>query len=170
MKILCVDDSIVSRHLLDSTLRKWGYEVIAACDGSEAWEILNRDPEINLAILDWVMPTMTGIELCRKVRADLGRYVYILFLTSKGLREDLIEGFEAGADDFMTKPFDQYELKVRLRAGTRIVDMLGYSVGPLQPIQFYSCFIRACSHYSQCFDDECKAEKRQEDDVQFFKT
>ncbi len=126
MRILIADDSIVSRHLLDATLRKWGYEVVVACDGVEAWNVLQSENSPKLAILDWVMPGLTGPEVCRRVREnakDKETYTYILLLTSKSLREDLIEGMEAGADDYVTKPFDQHELKVRLRAGTRIIDL-----------------------------------------------
>lgn len=129
MRILIADDSIVSRHLLDATLRKWGYEVVAASDGVEAWNILQAEGAPHLAILDWVMPGMTGPEVCRKVREhakdskEQEAYTYILLLTSKSLKDDLIEGMEAGADDYVTKPFDQHELKVRLRAGTRIIDL-----------------------------------------------
>ena len=126
MRILIADDSIVSRHLLDATLRKWGYEVIVACDGIEAWNALGGEDPPKIAILDWVMPGMTGPEVCRFVREhdkNKDTYTYILLLTSKSLKEDLIEGMESGADDYITKPFDQHELKVRLRAGTRIVDL-----------------------------------------------
>ena len=124
MQILIADDSLVSRHLLDATLRKWGYEVVIACDGAEAWDILQRDHAPPLAILDWMMPGITGPEVCRLVR-QMSRepYTYILLLTSKSLKEDLIEGMESGADDYVIKPFDQHELKVRLRAGTRLVDL-----------------------------------------------
>jgi two-component system cell cycle response regulator len=126
MRILIADDSIVSRHLLEATLRKWGYEVVVACDGVEAWKGLSADDAPKVAILDWVMPGLTGPEVCRNVRElprDKENYTYILLLTSKSLKEDLIEGLEAGADDYITKPFDQHELKVRLRAGTRIIDL-----------------------------------------------
>src|SRR5579872_1785351 len=126
MRILIADDSIVSRHLLDATLRKWGYEVVVASDGVEACNVLQASDAPKLAILDWVMPGLTGPEVCRKVREhakDKDTYTYILLLTSKSLKEDLIEGMESGADDYVTKPFDQHELKVRLRAGTRIIDL-----------------------------------------------
>jgi two-component system cell cycle response regulator len=124
VKILIADDSIVSRHLLDATLRKWGYDVVLASDGKEAWQILQCDDAPNLAILDWMMPGMTGLEVCRLVRQRAREpYTYILLLTSKSLKEDLIEGMESGADDYITKPFDQHELKVRLRAGTRLVEL-----------------------------------------------
>lgn len=124
MKILIADDSIVSRHVLDVNLRKWGYDVVAASDGTQAWEILQGVDAPRLAILDWMMPGMTGLEVCRLVRQTAREpYTYILLLTSKGLREDLVEGMEAGADDYISKPFDQHELKVRLRAGTRLVEL-----------------------------------------------
>jgi len=126
MRILIADDSIVSRHLLDATLRKWGYEVVVACDGNEAWQILQSDDAPNMAILDWMMPGMTGPEVCRKVREttnDKDIYTYILLLSSKSQREDLIEGMESGADDYLTKPFDQHELQVRLRPGVRILEL-----------------------------------------------
>ena len=124
MKILIADDSIVSRHLLEATLRKWGYDVMVACDGAEALELLQRQDAPALIILDWMMPGMTGVEVCRRIRErDSEPYTYILLLTSKSQKEDLIEGMDAGADDYITKPFDQNELQVRLRAGTRLVDL-----------------------------------------------
>src|SRR5580658_3053888 len=124
VKILIADDSIVSRHLLEATLRKWGYEVMVACDGAEALDLLQRDDAPSLIILDWMMPGMTGVEVCRRIRQrDSEPYTYILLLTSKSQKEDLIEGMDAGADDYITKPFDQNELQVRLRAGTRLVDL-----------------------------------------------
>ena len=127
MRILIADDSIVSRHLLDATLRKWGYDVVVACDGAEAWRILEGEDPPRIAILDWVMPGLTGIEVCRRVREHSrgsdSAYTYLLLLSSKSQREDLIEGMEAGADDYVAKPFDQQELKVRLRAGIRIIDL-----------------------------------------------
>jgi diguanylate cyclase (GGDEF)-like protein len=127
MRVLIADDSLVSRHLLEATLRKWNYEVKVACDGTEAWNMLRSDDPPRIAILDWVMPGMSGPEVCKRVRehAKNGElnYTYLLLLTSKSQREDLIEGMEAGADDYLTKPFDQHELKVRLRAGSRVIDL-----------------------------------------------
>ena len=105
-------------------MRKWGYEVAVACDGEEALQILQLDDAPALAILDWMMPGLTGLEVCRRVRQRAREpYTYILLLTSRSQKEDLIEGMEAGADDYITKPFDQHELQVRLRAGTRLVDL-----------------------------------------------
>lgn len=124
MRVLIADDSIVSRHLLEATLRKWNYEVLVASDGNEAWGILEQPNAPALAVLDWVMPGLTGLDICRLVRRQNREpYTYILLLTSKNLKEDVIEGLEAGADDYVTKPFDQHELNVRLRAGRRIVEL-----------------------------------------------
>jgi diguanylate cyclase (GGDEF)-like protein len=124
VKILIADDSIVSRHLLEATLRRWGYEVVGVADGDRAWELLQQENAPSIAILDWMMPGITGTEVCRRIRQS-GRepYTYILLLTSRSQREDVIEGMEAGADDYVTKPFDEHELKVRLRAGTRIIEL-----------------------------------------------
>src|ERR1700756_1288681 len=101
MRILIADDSIVSRHLLDATLRKWGYEVTVACDGNEAWNALQGENAPNIAILDWVMPGLTGPEVCKRLRENSndsdGNYTYILLLSSKSQKEDLIEGLESGA-------------------------------------------------------------------------
>jgi len=124
MKVLIADDSVVSRHMLDATVRKWGYDPIVACDGQEAWNFLQSPGAPQLAILDWVMPALTGPEVCLLVRQQQKEtYTYILLLTSKNQREDLIEGMTAGADDYIIKPFNHHELQVRLRAGQRIVEL-----------------------------------------------
>lgn len=124
MKVLVADDSATSRQMLRSVLAKWGYEVVLAENGAQAWDILaNTDPP-PMAILDWVMPHLSGPEVCRRVR-DTHRepYTYILLLTSKNTKGETVEGLEAGADDYIVKPFDQHELQVRLRAGKRIIDL-----------------------------------------------
>lgn len=124
MKVLIADDSSVSRRLLEATLKRWDYDVESACDGDEALAVLRRPGGPTLAILDWMMPSLTGPEVCRLVRQESREpYVYILLLTSRSHKEDLIEGMESGADDYLVKPFDQNELKVRLRAGRRILDL-----------------------------------------------
>jgi len=124
MGILIAEDDAVSRRMLEATLKKWGYDVVVAEDGDKAWEVLQREDAPRLAILDWVMPGLHGPQICRAVRS-LGdqRYVYLLLLTAKSEKEDLVKGLEAGADDFLTKPFDAEELRARLRAGIRILDL-----------------------------------------------
>lgn len=122
MKVLVADDDVVSRHVLDATLRKWGYDVVSASDGTAALEILQSENAPALAVLDWMMPGYTGLDICRIVRQQSREpYTYILLLTAKSSKEDVITGMDAGADDYVTKPFHQHELQVRLRAGSRIV-------------------------------------------------
>ena len=124
MRVLIAEDDPISRHLLKATLTKWGYEVLAAEDGQQAWEMFQQPGAPNLAVLDWMMPGIDGLEVCRRVRAaGRDQYVYILLLTAKGTRENVVEGMEAGADDYVVKPFDAEELKVRLRAARRILDL-----------------------------------------------
>lgn len=124
MKVLIADDDMISRRLLEATLTRWGYEAIVTHDGVEAWNVLQRPTTPSLAILDWMMPGMDGVEVCRRVRQrEQEPYIYLLLLTTKGRKEHLIEGLDAGADDYLTKPFDPHELQVRLRAGKRIVTL-----------------------------------------------
>ncbi len=124
MKVLIAEDDPISRRILQTYLVKWGYEVIVATEGEEAWGILQGNDELSLAVLDWMMPGRSGVDLCRGVRQRKGlRYIYILLLTAKGQKEDIVEGLDAGADDYLTKPFDPYELRARLRAGRRIVEL-----------------------------------------------
>jgi two-component system NtrC family sensor kinase len=121
MKILIADDDSVSRRLLQNYLQKWGYEVTAAQDGAEAWRLFEGGA-FPMVITDWMMPEIDGSGLIRRIRASRRPgYVYAILLTAKSQKEDLVEGMEAGADDFLTKPFDRDELRVRLRAGERII-------------------------------------------------
>lgn len=124
MKILIAEDDLVSRRILEVKLVNWGYEVLVTSNGDEAWRALQADDAPNLAILDWMMPGIDGVEICRKVRKDDREpYTYIILLTSLHRDEDLVTGMEAGADDYITKPFKASELRVRLRAGRRIIDL-----------------------------------------------
>jgi two-component system cell cycle response regulator len=124
VKVLIADDDRISRRLLEATLTRWGYEVVVTHDGLEAWQVLQEIDTPVLAILDWMMPGMDGVDVCRRVRQRAQEpYIYLLLLTTKGRREHLIEGLDAGADDYLTKPFDPHELQVRLRAGSRIVTL-----------------------------------------------
>jgi diguanylate cyclase (GGDEF)-like protein len=124
VKILLAEDEAVSRRVLTTMLSKWGYEATVVSDGLAAWQVLQHPAAPQLAILDWMMPGMDGLQVCRAVR-QLGAepYTYILLLTSRNRKEDIVTGLEAGADDYVTKPFDAHELQVRLRAGRRILDL-----------------------------------------------
>ncbi|HYS43075.1 MAG TPA: diguanylate cyclase [Geobacteraceae bacterium] len=124
MRILIADDDPAFRDLLKERLAKWGYEVVIAENGNEAWQALQADDAPSLAILDWMMPGMAGIEVCRRVRKEKEEpYTYIILLTSQQQDEDIVAGMEAGADDYITKPFKHSELRVRLRAGRRIIEL-----------------------------------------------
>jgi diguanylate cyclase (GGDEF)-like protein len=124
MRILIADDDPVSCRLLDRLLHKWGYEVITARNGTEAWEVLQVDHAPRIALLDWMMPGLDGLEICRRVRARSSQlYVYIMLLTANDKVGNLVEGLESGADDYLTKPFHPQELQARLRVGLRMLDL-----------------------------------------------
>jgi len=124
MRVLAAEDNPVFQSMLRNMLTKWGYEALTARDGNEAWRLLQAENAPRMAILDWMMPGMDGVEVCRRVRSA-GRepYQYILLLTARTESQDLVDGMEAGADDYLTKPFIAQELRVRLRAGRRILDL-----------------------------------------------
>lgn len=135
MKILIADDDPIPRRLLQALLVKAGYEVVVAEEGEEAWRILQTEDAPRLAILDWLMPGVDGPEICRRVRKRTAApYVYLLLLTSKDRKEDIVAGMEAGADDYLTKPFYAHELQVRVRAGQRILDLEAALLSSLQEL------------------------------------
>ncbi len=124
MKILLAEDDPSFRRLLEEKLAAWGYEVVVAENGKAALQILRSDDPPRLAILDWMMPEMDGVEVCRMVReTERGLSTYILLLTSQQRDEDIAAGMEAGVDDYITKPFKHNELQLRLRAGRRIIEL-----------------------------------------------
>ena len=123
-RVLVADDDLISRKRLESLLRKRGYEVTSATDGLEALAVLEAIDSPSIAILDWMMPGFDGPEICRKLRtANREPYVYVILVTGKDSKDDLIAGLDAGADDYLTKPFHAQELEVRLRSGARIVEL-----------------------------------------------
>lgn len=122
MNILVADDEALSRRLLEKTLERAGYDVVAVENGRQALEHLTGPDAPRLALLDWVMPELDGPSVCRAVRKRTDQtYVYMVLLTSKGSKEEIVRGLEAGADDYLTKPFDAEELRARLRVGERIL-------------------------------------------------
>jgi two-component system, cell cycle response regulator len=125
MQILVVEDSPVYRQLLTSHLQEWGFPFTIAKDGSEAWTLLQRPDCPKLVLLDWVLPDIDGVELCRRIRlaGSGGSYSYVILLTGKDGKKDMLEAMQAGADDYLSKPFDQLELKARLLVGKRILDL-----------------------------------------------
>ena len=124
LRVLAAEDNPLFQSVLRNMLTKWGYEATVAHNGKEAWQALQSPDAPRLAILDWMMPGMDGVEVCRRVRAEIREpYIYILLLTARTEAQDLVDGMEAGADDYLTKPFNAHELRVRLRAGRRIIDL-----------------------------------------------
>ena len=122
MRVLVVEDSAVYRHLIEGLLREWAFDVTSVNDGAKAWDLLQQPDAPRLVLLDWMLPGMDGIELCRRIRG-CEPYVYTLLLTAKAEKEHLLEAMEAGADDYLIKPFDAPELKARLLAGKRILKL-----------------------------------------------
>jgi phosphoserine phosphatase RsbU/P len=124
MKVLIAEDDPVSRRLLQAALIKWGYEVTVTSNGKEAWQALQAPDAPSLLILDWLMPEMDGVEICREARQlPALKSAYIILLTSRGSKEDIVKGLEAGADDYVTKPFDHGELRARVQVGSRVVQL-----------------------------------------------
>jgi two-component system cell cycle response regulator len=124
VKVLVADDSPISRHLLQVSLSSAGYETNLVTDGVQALRILEQEDSPKLVILDWMMPHLDGVEVCRAIKKRIAEpYVYIILLTAKGHQEEINEGLEAGADDYITKTFDLQELKARLRVGKRILEL-----------------------------------------------
>jgi two-component system, cell cycle response regulator len=120
--VLIAEDDAICRKILQTWLRNWGYRVIVADDGAKAWDILQQENAPELLILDWVMPEIDGTELCRRVRErQQVSYQYILLVTANDDKQDVVRGLEAGADDYLTKPFDANELRARMRVGSRIL-------------------------------------------------
>jgi diguanylate cyclase (GGDEF)-like protein len=123
-RILIAEDEITFRHMLKTFLTKWGYQPTVVSDGLDGWKILQQDDRPRLALLDWMMPSMDGVELCRAIRSRKPEpYVYLLLLTGRDQTQDVVEGIEAGADDYLIKPFDPQELRVRIHAGERIIEL-----------------------------------------------
>jgi diguanylate cyclase (GGDEF)-like protein len=123
LKVLVADDSAVSRRTLQGTLERLGYEVVLAVDGREALEALQRADGPRLAVVDWMMPGVDGLEVCRTLRQRTAPYTYVILLTARDRQEDVLAGLEAGADDFLSKPFDVVELRARLRSGARVLEL-----------------------------------------------
>ncbi len=136
-RVLVAEDDAMFRRILQSWLENWGYRVTLAGDGARAWKILQQDFPPQILILDWMMPAINGLELCRKVRErNQVPYQYILLATAKDAKQDLVTGLEAGADDYLTKPFDKSELQARLRACNRILTLQDGQIRAQEQLRF----------------------------------
>ncbi len=170
MKVLIAEDEAVSRRLLEATLKKAGYETVVTSDGAEALEALHQEEAPKLAIVDWMMPRMDGLQVCAELqKTDSPEPVYVILLTARGSKEDIVKGLNAGADDYVTKPFNREELLARVRVGERILKLqkdLNRRVNELQealrlvtqlqgmlPICAYCKKIRSDENYWQQVED-----------------
>ena len=123
MQVLVVDDDEIAAAMLEYSLGECGYDVTVAHDGHEAFELV-RTGQFRMVVSDWCMPEMSGVELCREIRRRVtGAYIYIILVTSNNQTRDIVEGLDAGADDYITKPFQPEELRVRMRVGERILSL-----------------------------------------------
>ena len=121
-RLLIAEDDPISRRLLQATLERWGCHVTITTDGTQAWRPLQEEAGHDLAILDWMMPGMDGVQLCRRIRDENRRKApYLILLTGRDSKDDIAAGLEAGADDYLTKPFDRKELQARVEVGLRFV-------------------------------------------------
>ena len=137
MRILVADDDPVARTLIERNLQRWGYQVITANDGDEAWSILQGPEAPRIALLDWMMPGLTGPDICREIRQRVSTsYSYLVLVTSRNQKLDVIHGFEAGADDYLTKPVNPAELHARLHVGFRILRLEDKLVAAREEMQY----------------------------------
>lgn len=124
MKLLIAEDEYTTRLTVQVILEQWGYRVDSVEDGASAWELLHKPDGPQIAILDWEMPGIDGVELCNKVKTlDRDTPVYVIMLTGRDDQNDILKGFDAGADDYITKPFDENELRARVRVAERLVSI-----------------------------------------------
>ncbi|HEX4487401.1 MAG TPA: diguanylate cyclase [Terriglobales bacterium] len=135
--VLIAEDDPIFRHLLQNWLQRWNYRVIAVENGTDAWNALQMEGAPQMAILDWMMPGIDGVEICRRIRHQgEGPYRYTLLLTAKDNKQDIVTGLEAGADDYLTKPFDVDELRARVRSGKRILELQDELLCAHQALQY----------------------------------
>lgn len=136
MRILAAEDDAVFRRLLQSLLPKWGYEATLCEEGASAWEALSRPDGPSLAVLDWQMPGMDGTEICARAREVIkDRPLYLVILTSRSEKSDVVQGLGAGADDYLTKPFSPDELKARLKTGERVLNLETALLGRVRELE-----------------------------------
>jgi len=133
MHVLIADDDPIYRTLLTELLGDWQFEVTCAPDGNEAWEAIQQDPAIRLAVVDWMMPGMDGYTLCRRLKEQTGREVYVLLITGSRRKDEIEKVLVAGADDYLIKPFDPVDLKIRLRNAVRLIRLQDESARPAEP-------------------------------------
>jgi CheY-like chemotaxis protein len=154
MKLLIADDNRSARLILRTTLERWGYEVVEAANGREAWEHLSAANPPRIAVLDWVMPQLDGTDVCRLLTGRVGGpLVYTLLLTSKTETEDIVLGLDSGAHDFLSKPVDNRELKSRIAVGERLIQAEDSLRRAMEQIQTLRGLLPICAHCKSVRDD-----------------
>jgi DNA-binding response OmpR family regulator len=161
LKILIAEDDRISRRLLEMTLQRLNMDVVVTENGAEALDVLEGPDPPQLAILDWMMPKMDGIEVCRAIRdRPSDKYTYIIFLTARGQKKDIIQALESGADDYLIKPFDPQELRSRLQVGLRVLKLesaLAAKVaeleGAMQHVKTLQGLLPICMYCKKIRDD-----------------
>jgi len=161
MKVLIAEDDEVSRIVLSRMLQKWGHEVVATVDGRSAYEILEGEDAPGIAILDWMMPEMDGLEVCRRLRQlNRAEPPYVILLTARDQTDDIVAGLDSGANDYVVKPYDWRELKSRLRVGERMVALQHDLAGRIRELQYAMAkihelqeLIPICSYCKKVRDD-----------------
>ncbi len=124
MELLIAEDDVSSRSMLQAVIGRWGFDVVAVSDGAQAWARLQEPNGPRLVLLDWMMPAMDGLEVCRRVRqTERADSPYIIMLTARTVKGDIVAGLEAGANDYISKPFHPEELKARLMVGKRVLEL-----------------------------------------------
>jgi sigma-B regulation protein RsbU (phosphoserine phosphatase) len=162
MRALIADDDRGTTAILAKSLGRWNFDVTIAHDGGTAWDLLTATEDPSLAILDWMMPTLDGLELCRRIRQDPARaHMYVILLTGRDSRADLVAGLDAGADDYLVKPFDLEELRARVHVGIRVLalqDRLAAQVAELQialaNVKQLSGLLPICSYCKRIRSDQ----------------
>ncbi len=162
MKILIAEDDHTSRRRLEVTLTKWGYEVVSCTNGKQAWDRLQDAHSPQLAILDWLMPELEGIEVCKHLRKlETENPVYVILLTTQNEKEDIVRGLEAGADDYIIKPFESSELQARIHVGCRVLKLqeklanrIKELQDSLQHIKTLQGILPICSYCKKIRDDQ----------------
>lgn len=161
-KILVVDDEMTIRMMLDRVLTLWGYQAHLTTNGHEALEILRQPDPPKMVIVDWVMPGMDGLDLCRRIKQNEQlRSTYLILLTAKGSKENVVQGLEAGADDYITKPFDVNELRARIGVAERLLQTQGLLSEKIEELEKALAHVKTlqgtipiCAHCHKIRDDQ----------------
>ena len=155
MRVLIAEDDQTINRMLEKMLSSWGYEVVSTADGDEAWTALQLDDAPSIVLSDWSMPKLDGVELCRRARQNSDTLLpYIILLTSDNNKQNMIEGLQAGADDYVTKPFDPAELRARIQVGERVVGLHNALMDCMSQIKQLQGLLLICTYCKKILDDK----------------